>query len=118
TPESSAKLSGCFNLTEVIARQTCAGVYVTICTELDAPMTMHEFFEINDEWDVLDTDGSRWPTGASLTGEYMDSNGESLHGDLPEDFVLNGLQYMQMITADELPETFTVTDGTVKIDVK
>lgn len=118
TPENPAKLSGCFSLTEVIARQTCAGVYVTICTELDAPMTMDEFLEINDEWDLLDATGSRWPTGASLTGEYMDGNGESLHGELPEDFVLNGLQYMQMISADELPAAFTVTDGTVKIDVK
>ena len=81
-------------------------------------MTMDAFLEINDEWDLLDATGSRWPTGASLTGEYMDGNGESLHGELPEDYMLNGLQYMQMISADELPASFTVTDGTVKIDVK
>ena len=117
-PEKPVILSERFTLTNVTAKQTCAGVYVYICTETDAPMTMDEFFEMNFEWDVLDENGNRWPTGVSLTGEYLDGNGESLSGELPEDFQLDGLQYMLMISADELPETFTVTDGTVKIEVK
>lgn len=117
-PEAPAILSDRFTLTGVTARQTCAGVYVYIRTETDAPMTMDELFEMNFEWDVLDENGKHWPTGVSLTGEYLDGNGGSLNGELPEDFRLDGLQYMLMISADELPETFTVTDGTVKILVK
>ncbi len=116
SPVETAKLSGRFVLTGVEAKQTCAGVYITLKTKADAPMTLDEFFEINDEWDVVDENGNRLPTGISLTGEWLDGNDQPFN--LDDNTMIDELHYLMMISAEALPESFIVTDGTVQIPVK
>ncbi len=111
--QGEGKLSGRFNLTGVKAQKTSAGVYVFIQTKAEQPMTMSEFYEINDEWYVLDAQGNRFPTGISLSGEYLDGDGKPLTWD--ENTMVDELQFMCMISVDQMPETMIVTDGTVRV---
>lgn len=106
-------LSDRFRLTGVKAQKTSAGVYVFIQTKADQPMTMDEFFEMNDEWYVLDAQGNRFPTGISLSGEYLDGNGKPLTWD--DNAMVDEVQFMLMISVDKMPETLIVTDGTVQV---
>ncbi len=117
-PETPAKLSDVFTLTEVISKQTCAGVYVYIHAKPDEPMTMDEIFEINFEWNVLDEQGEPYPIGVSLSGEFLDGDGQTIAWEEMQNRKLESMQYMLMISADELPESLAVTDYTVKIPVK
>lgn len=116
-PEEPAKLSDCFTLTQVDAKQTCAGVYVTLKTKADAPLSLDEFYGMMGEnlnWNVLDAQGNQYPMGLSLTGEYLDGNGQTID----DDTTLDEVQYMLMISIEQLPESMIVTDGTAQIVVK
>ena len=118
-PQNPAVFSEQFRLTGVIARQTCAGVYVYLCADTAAPMTLEELWEHNFEWDVLDENGNRYPTGVSLTAEILDGNGNRFPTDAPpSEVVFSSLQYMLMISADELPDSFIVTDGETQVMVE
>ncbi len=115
-PEGMAKLSECFTVTRVEAKQTCAGVYVTVHARLDTPMTVQQTLETGIFLEVLDEQGNPFPTGMSLTGEYLDESGQPLEWISEEK--LEGIQFQMMISVDELPQSMTVTDGTAKIIVK
>lgn len=117
-PKEEVTLSDCFTLTGVTAKQTSAGAYVYIKVKPDEPMSLHELFEINDEWSVLDANGQRFPTGLSLTGEYLDGDDRVLHTQDRASEQHDAFQYMMMITVDELPESMIVTDGSVQIPVQ
>lgn len=118
-PEKSVVLSDRYTLSSVIARQTCAGIYVSICAKTPSPITLNDLLEANFEWTVLDDQGGRYPTGLSLTGEILNGNGERFpHDTAPEDVVFSSMQYMLMISADELPERLIVTDGSVQAVVE
>lgn len=117
-PQTDAQpLHDCFTLTGVTARQTSMGVYVYLHMQPIGEATFAAL-NIGYEWDVLDAEGNRFPTGASLTGELLDENGQSLYDQYETDETpLGAFQYLLMISADELPATMTVTDGTVQIPV-
>lgn len=79
---------------------------------------MDEIFEINFEWNVLDEQGEPYPIGVSLSGEFLDGDGQTIAWEEMQSRKLESMQYMLMISADELPESLVVTDYTVKIPVK
>lgn len=118
-PETSAVLSEQFTLTGVVARQTCAGVYVYINADTNRSMSLDELWSSNFEWHVLDQQGNRYPTGASLTSELLNGDGARFPTEVsPEEVQLQSFQYMLMISADELPDSFIVTDGETQVMVK
>jgi len=118
-PETPVVLSEQFTLTGVTARQTCAGVYVYICADAARTMTLEELWSTNFEWHLLDEQGNRYPTGASLTSEILDGDGAHFPYDVAsEEVEFRSLQYMRMISADNLPEAFIITDGTVEVTVR
>ena len=113
-PEGAARLSDCFTLTGAEAKQTCAGVYVTLTAKTDAPMTLDAFYQMNLDWRLLDAQGNPFPIGISLTAEYLHGSGQPLgSADTVET-----LQVVQMIGVDALPERLIVTDGTANVCVK
>lgn len=117
-PDETACLSERFRLDEVTAKKTAAGVYVTIRVKPDGGMTYEDMMHMNFEWDVLNEKGVRFPTGLSLTREYLDGQGKKLDGNTSAHMLLEEMQYMLMITADELPQTMMITDGQVRITVR
>lgn len=118
-PETPAVLSEHFTLTGATARQTCAGVYVYLRANTQQLMTLEELWHMNFEWDVLDEQGNPYPTGISLTAEILNGNGDRFPVEVsPEEVEFTSLQYMLMISADELPDSLIVTDGTTQIKVR
>lgn len=116
-PQSGAQPLHGFTLTGVTAKQTSMGVYVYLHMQPIGEATFTAL-NIGYEWDVLDANGNRFPTGASLTGELLDENGQPLYDQYEtDDTPLGAFQYLLMISVDELPATMIVTDGTVQIPV-
>lgn len=118
-PDQPTVLSEVFTLTGATARQTCAGVYVYLCADAASPMTLEDLWQLNFEWGVLNADGSRFPTGISLTAELLDGSGNRFPTEVPpEEIEFSSIQYMMMITADTLPDSLIVTDGSTSVAVR
>ena len=67
---------------------------------------------------MLDENGNRFPTGMSLSGEWLDGQGNPFPSEVPpEEVELETFRLMRMISVDELPEGMIVTDGETMIPV-
>lgn len=105
-PEKAARLSEQFIHTGVTARQTCAGVYLYIKAQPDAPMTLEEMRHMPFEWNVLNGKGEPYPGGISLTCELLNGQGLRFPADRPANEVkVTAFTYMLIY---RLPEVMPV----------
>lgn len=112
TVESGSKLLDCLSVTRLTARQTCAGVYVTIHAHADEGTTLGQLLQAG-ELDVLTASGERFPTGISLTAEPLQGDGSRFPEGNADEIQVTDYAYKLMITADSLPDSLLVTDGSV-----
>lgn len=113
-PEGQMKLNGIYTVTKVIAEQTCAGVYFSICADVKPGMTLADL--PMEHLRIVDAQGNRFPTGISLTGELLDGEGNKFSWEIPaEEVPVTSVRFRSMASLDALPETVIVTDGHVVV---
>lgn len=116
-PAGTDKLLGCLTLTHVTAKQTCAGVYLTLYAQADEGTVFEQILQAG-ELEALDENGERFPTGMSLTSEFLQGDGTRFPDGDPATIPVKDFAYKMMVTLDALPETLTVTDGSVTVAVR
>lgn len=104
-PQGDAALNDSLTITGVTAEQTCAGVYVTVCVDMQEGMTCEELLSTGLPCPtLLDGHGQEFPQGISLSGGLLSADGSPL----PESGPVTRVQYRTMIGTDALPESMTI----------
>lgn len=117
-PSGTDKLMGFLTVEQVTAEQTCAGVYVKVLLRADEGTTLDRLQE-QAPLDVLDASGQSFPTGLSLTAEYLQADGTPFDMEQdPAEVMVPEVLYKMMITVDSLPDEMIVTDGVQQVSVK
>lgn len=107
-----------FTLTGVHATGTCAGVYVRLDFQADKPMTYEEITRTFFPCRILNGQGEPYPDGISFTAEVSAGDGQPFPDNMTELPLTDRMQYVLMIGAEELPESFIVVHGDEQIPVR
>ena len=118
TPAQPAPSIEGFTLTGVHATSTCAGIYVRLDFQADKPMTYEEIARTFFPCRVLNGQGEPYPDGISFTAEVRAGDGQPFPDNMTELPLTDRMQYVLMIGAEELPESFIVVHGEEQIPVK
>ncbi len=108
-------LGGYFTVSKVTAEQTCAGVYITVHASVNGNVKLRTLWAGKCFY-LLDAQGNPFPRGISMIEELLDENGDRFATD-PE-MIVTSLQYRIMITADALPDSLIVTNGSAQVLVE
>ncbi|MBQ8312265.1 MAG: hypothetical protein IJX84_03535 [Clostridia bacterium] len=118
-PEGNTHLNDLMTVTEVRARQTCIGIYMTICADVAPGATLDDLFAADIMGiTLLDSEGHALPLGFEAAVDLLDGSGQPFPSLDPLEITVDSVQETRLLSLDTMPESLILEGLTGAVTVK